>query len=78
VNGDYYGKPTQYWFLNCEPENNVVMEPLEYVEKHTIMSCGKLEKGSTIQTKRSMMHKQYADRFIKTYVLDKAGHVWTA
>ncbi len=33
LNGDYYEKPTQYWFINCKPKNNIVFEPLEYVEK---------------------------------------------
>ena len=29
-NGDYYKKPTQYWFLNCEPKNNLVFEAITY------------------------------------------------
>lgn len=72
-NGDNYGKPTQYWFINCEPENNVVFEPLEYVPKRIITNR---EKGQ--ETVRSMIHKQYAMRFIKQYVLDAPGGVWTA
>ena len=27
-NGDYFKKPTQYWFLNCNPEQNLLWEPL--------------------------------------------------
>jgi hypothetical protein len=77
-NGDYYRKPTQYWFVNCEPENNVVFEPIEYVETHTVMKARLMKDGTTTQTKRSMIHKQYARRFIKNYVLDAEGGVWTA
>lgn len=33
LNGDYYTKPTQYWFINCVPKNNFIFEPLELVEK---------------------------------------------
>lgn len=78
ANGDYYGKPTQYWFLNCEPEQNVVFEPIEYVEKHTIMKARLMKTDKSTQTKRSMIHHQYARRFVMTYVLDAPGGVWTS
>lgn len=26
--GDYFKKPTQYWFLNCKPKNNLVFEAI--------------------------------------------------
>ena len=29
-NGDYYKKPTQYWFLNIEPANNLIWEAIPY------------------------------------------------
>ena len=28
--GDYFKKPTQYWFVNCEPKNNFIFEALNY------------------------------------------------
>lgn len=34
--GDYYKKPTQYWFFNIKPQNNLIFEPLEYVERKII------------------------------------------
>ena len=70
-NGDYYKKPTQYWFVNCKPENNVIFEPIDFVQRRTI---ARREKGQTVQ--RSMIHKQYARRFIVNYVLDVEGGVW--
>ena len=27
IRGDYYKKPTQYWFINCEPKYNMILEP---------------------------------------------------
>ena len=75
-NGDYYRKPTQYWFVNCEPESNVVFEPIECVEKHTIMKARLMKGEISTQTKRIMIHHQYATRFIKQYVLDAPGGVW--
>lgn len=61
-NGDYYKKPTQYFFINCEPKNNVFFEPIE---------MKKIKKVDT-QTKvnRSKISSGYAERFIKNYIID--------
>lgn len=67
-NGDYYKKPTQYWFINFEPKYNFVFEPLEYVETRAITRT-KATKNTTIKTERSLMHPQYASRFIRQYLI---------
>lgn len=64
--GDYYKKPTQYFFINCKPSFNLVLEPLDVVKVKTI---GRVNTA-TRQTERSMMHPQYARRFIKKYILE--------
>lgn len=72
-NGDYYKKPTQYWFIGCVPKNNLVFEPLEYVKKRIVADV----KGTcqtSRKTERSMIHPQYADRFIRQYILDE--EIW--
>jgi len=69
LNGDYYVKPTQYWFINCEPKQNVVFEPLEYVSKKKITDK-KCNGGVSNVVERSMIHPQYARRFIKEYILE--------
>lgn len=67
MDGDYFEKPTQYWFINCEVQNNLDFEPIEFVPKKVI---SKVKKGEySVQTQRSMIHPQYARRFIKQYVL---------
>lgn len=75
-NGDYFKKPTQYWFVNCKPEDNIVMEPLEYVKRQKITNPERLKICKSNQVKRSMIHPQYAERFIKRYVLTKEGGIW--
>lgn len=75
--GDYYKKPTQFWFVNCEPEYNAVMKPLEYVEFATIANAEKLSVGKGRKTNRSMMHPQYAERFILEYILTAPDKIWT-
>lgn len=69
-NGDYYKKPTQYWFINFKPKNNLVFEPLEEVQIRTIARVKSTDKTSR-KTERSLMHPQYADRFIRQYILDE-------
>lgn len=69
-NGDYYKKPTQYWFINCEPKNNFIFEPLEYVERR-IVQDQKNDNGLDRTVWRSMIHPQYANRFIREYIIDK-------
>lgn len=61
-NGDYYIKPTQYFFINCEPKHNFIFEPLSLPKQK------KVSEQSTVN--RSMISPQYANRFIKEYIID--------
>lgn len=70
-NGDYYKKPTQYWFINCKPKNNFIFEPLEYVETKIITKVKGTETASR-KTERSLMHPQYANRFIRQYLIGES------
>lgn len=64
--GNRMKKPTQYWFVNCQPEQNVIMEVLEEVEirRHDFITGGNRTR------KRSEIHPQYASRFIREFILD--------
>ena len=77
--GDYYKKPTQFFFINCEPEQNVNFEPIEFVNllkvKHLNReSC--IDKDISKQVQRSLMHPQFVERFVKTYILTKTDGLW--
>ena len=75
--GDYFKKPTQFFFVNCEPEQNIVMQPIVFVNKVTIDTCVTGIKGDQDRkVKRSLINPQFADRFIKSYILDREGYVW--
>lgn len=76
LNGDYYKKPTQYWFLNCTPEQNVLFEPLpanainindavNNANKAVYSMLGAKDRT----TARSMIHPDYANRFIRQFIL---------
>lgn len=71
ANGDYYKKPTQYWFINLEPKYNIVFEPLDYVETLSLKQVVKGDSDISRKTKRSMIHPQYANRFIRQYLIEQ-------
>lgn len=78
--GDYFKKPTQYWFVNCEPKNNFIFEALNYnaIECKDAIRSMKQEDYKHTEAKnkkvaRSMIHPDYANRFIREYILDEEG-----
>lgn len=66
-NGDIYKKPTQYWFIGCEPQQNLVFRAIDYVETRNI---SKIKWDEDRARKRSEITPQYAKRFIEQYILE--------
>ena len=66
LRGDYFEKPTQYWFINCKPQYNMIFEAYAWNldKKKKITSTGN-------KTERSMISKDYANRFIREFILEK-------
>ena len=62
VRGDYYKKPTQYWFINCEPQQNMILEAYTINNRKTINNIHN-------STERSLISKEYANRFIREFIL---------
>lgn len=62
--GDYMKKPTQYWFINCKPENKMLPEAPNMQPKRK--KCIEINN----QVERSMISKEYANRFIREFILD--------
>ena len=78
LRGDYYRKPTQYWFLNYAPSNNLIFEaiPDNSIKRKSAIehiSSGSFERETGIKTSRqvarSMIHPEYANRFIREFIL---------
>ncbi|MDO5480022.1 MAG: hypothetical protein Q4G23_12755, partial [Clostridia bacterium] len=69
-NGDYYKKPTQFFFIGFEPKNNLIFETLDYVEPRR---CAYItsKDGKSREERRSEIHPQYASRFIRQYLIDE-------
>ena len=66
--GDYQKKPTQYWFINREPSYNFIFEATDIKKKRTHNGLW-WDKNHTIE--RSMISKDYANRFIREFILYK-------
>lgn len=60
--GDYYQKPTQYWFINCEPKYNMILEPQIWNKTKTVENISN-------KTERSLISKEYANRFIREFII---------
>lgn len=68
-NGDWYKKPTQYFFVGFEPKNNLIFEPLEYVPVKKQKDIGWKSSNKNRARERSEIHPQYANRFIRQYLV---------
>ena len=64
VRGDYYKKPTQYWFIGIEPKQNMVLEAYTINNKKTIEQVHN-------KTERSLIGPEYANRFIREFILEE-------
>lgn len=66
--GDYFKKPTQYWFINCEPTTGYSFQHAK--ELKTIRNT-KGGKGGLCSEERSMISPDYARNFICDFILGK-------
>ena len=69
LNGDYFKKPTQYWFLNCEPTNGT--SPQGTIEHRTVSGSKSGIKAGICSEDRSMISPDYARNFICDFILGK-------
>ena len=69
LRGDYYVKPTAYWFINAEPTHGCT-EQLDK-RKKTIMSSKGAARAGLCSEERSMISPDYARNFICDFILGK-------
>lgn len=63
LRGDFYKKPTMYYFINCDPLDNFIFEAVDLPSKKVIVKENKVV--------RSLMSKQYANRFIREFIINE-------
>ena len=67
--GDYYKKPTAYWFWNCEPTHGFTYQNDK--EQKIIMKAKGGTKAGLCSEERSMISPDYARNFICDFILGK-------
>lgn len=68
LRGDYFKKPTQYWFENCEPTSGRTYQKPK--EKRNVYSLSG-HTGNLCDEDRSMIAPEYAHNFICDFILGK-------
>ena len=68
LRGDYFKKPTAYWFWNCEPTDGFTYER-ERVKR--IFDLPKNPVAGMCSEERSTIHPDYARNFICDFILGK-------
>lgn len=69
LRGDYFVKPTGYWFFNCEPTYGY-SEQKDKKQK-VVMKCKSAPKAWLCSEERSMISPDYARNFICDFILGK-------
>lgn len=67
--GDYYKKPTAYWFMNCEPTHGKSLQQLHKPKR--IVDQPHERGGGICSEVRSMISPDYARNFICDFILGK-------
>jgi hypothetical protein len=67
LRGDYYVKPTAYWFINCTPTNGFTYQRDKVVK--TILNSRGSDKVGICSEERSMISSDYARNFICDNIL---------
>lgn len=67
--GDYYKKPTAYWFVNCEPTNGQSFTRPKETKK--IFTSKSAAHSGLCSEERSLISPDYARNFICDYIIGK-------
>lgn len=69
LRGDYFKKPTGYWYFNCEPTYGLSYQKDK--ERKKVWDCKSGVKAGICSEERSMISPDYARNFICDFILGK-------
>ena len=69
LRGDYYRKPTAYWFVNCQPTHGRSYQKPS--ETKTVMTAKGSGKAGLCSEERSLISPDYARNFVCDFILGK-------
>ena len=67
--GDYFKKPTAYWFFNCEPTHGFTHQNDK--KQKVVQKCKRSPKAGLCSIEKSMISPDYARNWICDFVLGK-------
>lgn len=71
LRGDYFHKPTAYWFWNCEPTNGKSYQKTKPEDIRYIDQLKQAPHAGLCSEERSMISPDYARNFICDFILGK-------
>ena len=69
LRGDYFRKPTAYWFLNCQPTSGKSFQKPK--ETRVVWDCKQSKKAGICSEERSLISPDYARNFICDFIIGK-------
>ena len=69
LRGDYFKKPTAYWFVNCKPTYGNTIQINKNVKN--VLCCKRGKEAGICSEERSMISPIYAKNFICNFILGK-------
>lgn len=69
LRGDYFVKPTAYWYVNCKPTIGESYQPR--IKGENIRQKKKSKTAGKCSEERSMIHPDYARNFICDFIIGK-------
>lgn len=69
LRGDFFQKPTAYWFINCEPTRLMTIQ--QDKKKVKVRDAKPAERAGICSEERSMISPDYARNFICDFILGK-------
>lgn len=69
MRGDYFKKPTGYWYFNCEPTYGHSIQKDKKAMR--VWDCKRGVKAGVCSEERSMISPDYARNFICDFILGK-------
>lgn len=71
--GDYYKKPTAYYYINCEPTNGMSFQKDKVLKR--IVDQRHERGGGLCSEERSMISPDYARNFICDFIIGKKQNI---
>ena len=73
LRGDYFKKPTGFWYVNCEPTYGKSYQPNEHPK--IVWDCKSSSKAGICSEERSLISPDYARNFICDFIIGKEQNI---